>query len=43
MTKAVVRTITPELEMLAAEPYYHAVGDEVPLFEAADRIACRCC
>ncbi|MDP1654400.1 MAG: CbbQ/NirQ/NorQ/GpvN family protein [Rhodocyclaceae bacterium] len=35
MTATQLRTITPELETLDAEPYYQPVADEVALFEAA--------
>jgi nitric oxide reductase NorQ protein len=35
MNSAKLRTITPELETLGAEPYYQPVADEVALFEAA--------
>ena len=35
MRKPALRTITPELELLGAEPYYQAVTDEIALFEAA--------
>ena len=35
MTATTFKTITPELEMPGAEPYYQSVADEVALFEAA--------
>jgi nitric oxide reductase NorQ protein len=35
MTPTRIRTITPELETIPAEPYYQAVADEVTLFQAA--------
>ena len=35
MTSAQLKTLTPELETLASEPYYQPVADEVALFEAA--------
>jgi len=35
MTSLALKTLSPELERLPAEPYYQPVGDEVALFEAA--------